>query len=301
MGGLLNDELVRRIDVDEEINKLNDTFRKSSLAIEAIEQIQKKQEDIIYKITTMLTQINDARDHLKTNNFQSISSSSSSSASLLFEEKMFGILQLNEYRTHLSKSLIISEMQSFQLIKLCEFALTDQFTLLYRGSRDGFGAQDFHSKCNAHSPTLIIIKSRETSNIFGGFTSATWNPNSGSNLPFGQRKPITLSVDPYFGDCKPDRTAFIFSLVNSFNKPCKMRIRPEKIKYAITCLPDCGPIFGMGDIHIADRADFLFSSYAHLSNSYMHQAYEKNSIEARALLGGLPLFNLSEIEVYKKE
>ena len=36
MGGLLNDELVRRIDVDEEINKLNDTFRKSSLAIEAI-------------------------------------------------------------------------------------------------------------------------------------------------------------------------------------------------------------------------------------------------------------------------
>ena len=33
----------------------------------------------------------------------------------------------------------------------------------------------------------------------------------------------------------------------------------------------------------------------------MHQTYEKNSLEARALLGGLPLFNLSEIEVYKKE
>jgi hypothetical protein len=43
MGGLLNDDLVR-IDVVEEINKLNDTFRKPSFANEAIEQMQKKQE-----------------------------------------------------------------------------------------------------------------------------------------------------------------------------------------------------------------------------------------------------------------
>ncbi len=122
---------------------------------------------------------------------------------MLFEENMLGILQLNEYRTHLSKSLIISGIQSFQLIK---FLLTDQFTLLYRGSRYGFGAQDFHSKCNGHSSTS--------------------------------------SVDPYICDCKPDRTAFIFCLVNSFNKPCKMKILSEKIKHAITCLPDCGPLFG---------------------------------------------------------
>ena len=43
IGGLLNDDLVR-IDVVEEINKLNDTFRKPSFAIKAIEQMQKKQE-----------------------------------------------------------------------------------------------------------------------------------------------------------------------------------------------------------------------------------------------------------------
>jgi hypothetical protein len=46
--------------------------------------------------------------------------------------------------------------------------------LIYRGSRDGFKAAVFHSKCDKKGPTLIIIKS-EFGKIFGGFTDIEWN------------------------------------------------------------------------------------------------------------------------------
>jgi hypothetical protein len=47
------------------------------------------------------------------------------------------------------------------------------WTLLYRGSRDGFAASNFHGKCDGHSNTISLI---ETTNgyIFGGFTPVAW-------------------------------------------------------------------------------------------------------------------------------
>jgi hypothetical protein len=49
-----------------------------------------------------------------------------------------------------------------------------KWSLLYRGSRDGFRASNFHSHCDNKPITLTIIKST-SGNIFGGFTSAHWN------------------------------------------------------------------------------------------------------------------------------
>jgi hypothetical protein len=46
-------------------------------------------------------------------------------------------------------------------------------TLLWRGSRDGFGADDFHGRCDGHAPTLTLIEDTE-GNIFGGFTPVKW-------------------------------------------------------------------------------------------------------------------------------
>jgi hypothetical protein len=48
-----------------------------------------------------------------------------------------------------------------------------QFKLLWRGSRDGFGASQFHGRCDAHSNTLTVILDTE-GNIFGGFTPLEW-------------------------------------------------------------------------------------------------------------------------------
>ncbi len=44
-----------------------------------------------------------------------------------------------------------------------------EFKMLYQASRDGFGASDFHSKCNGITGTLVVVKDTN-SNIFGGYT-----------------------------------------------------------------------------------------------------------------------------------
>ena len=41
-----------------------------------------------------------------------------------------------------------------------------EWKVLYRATRDGFGAQDFHSHCDTANRTLVIIKSTNGS-IFG--------------------------------------------------------------------------------------------------------------------------------------
>ena len=52
------------------------------------------------------------------------------------------------------------------------------FKLIYRGSKDGFTAVVFHSKCDKMGPTLIIIKS-EFELIFGGYTDIDWTSENG--------------------------------------------------------------------------------------------------------------------------
>ena len=95
-----------------------------------------------------------------------------------------------------------------------EFSLDDKWSLLYRATRDGFGAKDFHSKCDNHSNTLTIFKAKQSSNIFGGFTSVEWDSSNG---------------------WKSDLNAFIFSLTNKDNKPVKMKIIPVYHVHAIYC------------------------------------------------------------------
>ena len=45
--------------------------------------------------------------------------------------------------------------------------------LLYRASRDGWGAANFHSCCDNKGPTVTVIKSRNY--IFGGYTEENWD------------------------------------------------------------------------------------------------------------------------------
>ena len=58
-----------------------------------------------------------------------------------------------------------------RLSELCQFCNGEKWRLLYRATRDGFGAKDFHQKCDHFENTL-----KSTSgNVFGGFTSMAWN------------------------------------------------------------------------------------------------------------------------------
>ena len=49
--------------------------------------------------------------------------------------------------------------------------------LLYRGSRDGWHASDFHKCCDNKGPTVTLIKvvTTDAKYIFGGYTDQSWD------------------------------------------------------------------------------------------------------------------------------
>jgi hypothetical protein len=165
--------------------------------------------------------------------------------------------------------------QPFDLIKVCEFSIKDKWTLLHRGTRDGFGSADFHAKCDGHSNTLIILKAEGSSYIFGGFISINWESSGGF---------------------RSDPNAFLFSLTNKNSQPCKMR--NINTTCSILCHSEYGPTFGAShDLHICNNANTTASCHSKLGRSYQHPQPSQGDL----YLPGSLQFKLSEIEVYQKE
>jgi hypothetical protein len=79
-----------------------------------------------------------------------------------------------------------------------------------------------------------------------------------------------------------------------------MKIHPNCHQYAIGCHSELGPIFGGGDIAIANNANTTMFSYSNLGNCYKHPQYAHGSDEAKSFLAGSHKFRLDEIEVYQK-
>jgi hypothetical protein len=82
------------------------------------------------------------------------------------------------------------------------FPSDTKYTLIYQATKHGFLISDFHSKCDGILNTLMIIKTSD-SYVFGGFTTKDWSQVSGFQA---------------------DSNAFIFSLINPFNRSVKMNI-----------------------------------------------------------------------------
>jgi hypothetical protein len=175
-------------------------------------------------------------------------------------------------------STILTEQQASQLLTLCEFPATQKWKLIYQATRDGFTSDSFHSQCDIHPNTLIIIKSLN-GYLFGGYTQASWSGNK-----IGK-------IDP---------KALLFSLINKENRPLIMKCKKEK--NAIWCHPLCGPIFGSGyDILICSNSnttDHNYFSYSNLGGSYEHPEYSLGSNDAKIFLAGSNRFQTSEIEAF---
>ena len=82
----------------------------------------------------------------------------------------------------------------------------------------------------------------------------------------------------------------------------KWPVHPDRIKYSITCRPDCGPTFGLFDIKLIDMCTSidLPLSHTNLGHTCPHKNYSINTFEAKRFLTGLESFQLREIKVYKK-
>ena len=265
--------------LENKLNAIEETFRHPNLQIEAIKEMQSKQEESLNDIQLKLNELTKIKDDLKEKNeFQPNKS--------LFNQKvetsLFGLIKLDGYWLNFDpfkSEILIGERQSFELIELCEFSPNDKWSLLYRATRDGFGSDVFHSRCNWHSNTLTILKAKESKFIFGGFTTVDWDSSSGS---------------------KSDPNAFIFSLTNKDKTPLKMKVDPNYHQYGIYCISSCGPSFGK-DIHIANNSNTTIGSHSKFGITFRHPQYEYGTMKAEKFLSGSFNFQLDEIEVYQKE
>jgi hypothetical protein len=181
-------------------------------------------------------------------------------------------------------SLIISSLPP----PLAEFR-GKRFVLLCRGSRDGFGVQDFHGRCDRRASTLTLILDTG-GNVFGGFTplqweSRVWNGKHDDANNLNKRDDSLKS--------------FIFTLKNPHNRPArKFALKAEKKQCAINCWSLRGPALGYGppDLSIAGNCNANTDG----DTKGFGQTYTNDTgLDGKTLFTGSVKFTVREIEVFE--
>jgi hypothetical protein len=158
--------------------------------------------------------------------------------------------------------------------KLFEDFKQKQFTLRWRGSRDGFGKRDFHSRCDWHGNTLTVILDTK-GNLFGGFTPVEWDSGSEEKAD-------------------PSLKSFIFTLKNPRNFPARrFALKAEAKDRAIRCNSDGGPHFW--DIYVFNNCNTNTSSGTYLGYSYTNNT----GLDGKTFFTGSDRFQVKEIEVFE--
>ncbi|XP_022808131.1 uncharacterized protein LOC111345119 [Stylophora pistillata] len=146
--------------------------------------------------------------------------------------------------------------------------------LLYRASRDGWAASNFHSCCDNKGPTVTAVKNGNY--IFGGYAVQSWE-----------------SSNSY----KRAENSFLFSLVNpSGLSPTKIPLQSGQEEYAMYCHTSYGPTFGgesYHDLYICDAPNSN-NCRTHL---YIYQCPSGQT--CNTFLTGSPNFRVSEMEVFR--
>jgi len=182
--------------------------------------------------------------------------------------------EIKKVKTNEFDSLILKESnRSDEFIrKIYEWSGYNNMKLLYRGTRDGLGANYFHNKCNNQGPTISLFKN-DKGNIFGGYASIDWNSSN---------------------SWKSASDSFIFSLTNIHG------IEPTKFpnsnsRYSICDCPNYGPRFG-SDIYPLNNGN---SSGSDFPCYYQDILGKGRSIFTGDLNNDNKVLNLKEIEVFK--
>jgi hypothetical protein len=153
-----------------------------------------------------------------------------------------------------------------------------RFELLLRGSRDGFGATDFHKRCDNKEATVILVKST-TNHIFGGFAPKSWTSPSSD----------TWVTDP---------NAFQFSWDSKEIYLHKYQDETDALCHRTSCGPEFGGVYP--GLYIASDCNDNQSSY-----SFMNSTFTSNGRNLKDITGGVDrdsdgynMFRVSEYEVF---
>ena len=135
--------------------------------------------------------------------------------------ELFGLLP----ECSLPDSNIIKDVKGCYVLHewLEEDGQDGEFSLLYRGTRDGQTAEAFHSKCDSKGCTLTVIETT-CGKVIGGYSNTAWS-----------------SIGAWAGANK----AFLFALSgDGVSSPCKMKLKNANDECAIRCASYYGPVFG---------------------------------------------------------
>ena len=149
--------------------------------------------------------------------------------------------------------------------------------LIYRGSKDGQYAKDFHSKCDLIGPNITLIKTKKNY-IFGGFTNKGWK-----HLFKDIKKD-----DPDYGTEYKDDKAFCFSI--NLKKIYKNGRPNDNIIY---CHNNYGPAF-ISFFTVFD--DYLNNGGA---LGKIEESYFRGQDRNFEITGGEGNFKIDEIEVFQ--
>jgi hypothetical protein len=168
-------------------------------------------------------------------------------------------------------SLIISDFPEI----FAEFR-AKRFKILWRGSRDGFKAKEFHGRCDGHANTLTVILDTK-GNIFGGFTPLEWeSPPKPKNKTDESLK------------------SFLFTLKNPHNISARrFALNAEKKHEAMRCDSERGPRFNA--IGVADNCNRNTESNIYVGRNYINDT----GMDNYTVLTGSKDFQVKEIEVFE--
>jgi uncharacterized protein YdcH (DUF465 family) len=160
-----------------------------------------------------------------------------------------------------------------------------QFSLLWRGSRDGFKLKEFHRRCDGHENTLTVILDTK-GNIFGGFTPVEWESRVW-NGQYGNENNTRKADD--------SQKTFIFTLKNPHNIPVRRFALKAQEKYrAIVCDSEEGPWFNFA-IRIRDNCDLRADNFGCLGTGYTNDT----GLDDEIVFTGSECFQVEEIEVFE--
>jgi hypothetical protein len=164
-----------------------------------------------------------------------------------------------------------------------------RFSLLWRGGRDGFGARDFHGRCDGHANTLTLIEDTD-GNIFGAFTPLEWESRNWNGIN-------GKGDNCYKAD--PSLKSFIFTLKNPHNVPARrFALKAEKKNEAIYCDSENGPDFN--DITVKDNCNAGTDSYNSLfGERYTNDTGLGGEPPENTFFTGSEDYQVKEIEVFE--
>ena len=143
-----------------------------------------------------------------------------------------------------------------------------------RASEHDFKTSKFHQLCDGKGKTIVIVRSKSTQNLFGGYSTVAWFSKDSASAP----------------------GSFLFSL----DKQTKHSIYRNEGN-AINGSSSHGPIFGGGnDLILYNNCHSNTTSYSNLGYTYsLPPNITYNTNESKSYFAGSYEFEVEEYELFE--